>query len=123
MRNTSMCSSRTSVADSQSRTGRPAGTISIASPERACSIAMTSLLHRVPATRPTPSATTPEPRADRISANSGFLRRRHFHRAPAEVVVVGRDPLQTPGVDAFLPLASRRNRQEAFLVVVLHLGP
>nr|WP_143710567.1 hypothetical protein [Janthinobacterium sp. Marseille] len=54
---------------------------------------------------------------------SRLLWLRHFYRAPAEVVVICRNPLQAPGVDAFLPFCSRRNRQETFLVVVLHLGP
>lgn len=46
----------------------------------------------------------------------------HLYRAPAKVVVISRNPLQAPNVDAFLPFGSRRNRQETFLVVVLYLG-
>lgn len=53
----------------------------------------------------------------------GLLRLHHFHRAPAKVVVIRRNPLLAPEVDAFLPFGSRRDRQETFLVVVLYLGP
>jgi hypothetical protein len=54
---------------------------------------------------------------------SGLLRLHHFYRAPAKVVVICRNPLPAPEVDAFLPFGSRRDRQETFLVVVLYLGP
>lgn len=54
---------------------------------------------------------------------SGLLRLHHFYRAPAKVVVIRRNPLQAPGVDAFLPFGSRCDSQEAFLVIVLYLGP
>lgn len=54
---------------------------------------------------------------------SGLLRLHHFYRAPAKVVVIRRNPLPAPEVDAFLPFGSRRDRQETFLVVVLYLGP
>ena len=47
----------------------------------------------------------------------------HFYRAPAKVVVIRRNPLLAPQVDAFLPFGSRRDSQETFLVVVLYLGP
>lgn len=56
-------------------------------------------------------------------AASGLLRLHHFYRAPAKVVVIRRNPLQTPGVDAFLSFGSRCDSQETFLVIVLHLGP
>lgn len=54
---------------------------------------------------------------------SGLPRLHHFYRAPAKVVVIRGNPLLAPEVDAFLPFGSWRDRQETFLVVVLHLGP
>lgn len=55
--------------------------------------------------------------------SSGLRRFHHFYRAPAKVVVIRRNPLQAPGVDAFLPFGSRRDCQETFLVVMLYLRP
>ena len=54
---------------------------------------------------------------------SRLLRLHHFYRAPAKVVVIRRNPLSAPDVDAFLPFGSWRDSQETFLVVVLNLGP
>lgn len=54
---------------------------------------------------------------------SWLLRLHDFYRAPAKIVVIRRNPLPTPEVDAFLSFGSRRDRQKTFLVVVLYLGP